>query len=483
MKSIELLQILSKQEQKLLELELKGKKKNQLEKTYTAIKKAAKKGVEPEKEQLYKAVFSEKFTTKKDYRLRHELRVLNEFVEDFLVRQQFLKKYKQEEYKSDLRLLVYYREKKAYDLYEKQWNKTYKRSSAHDRFSEMRALLEMNFSVWYARVREDSIRMLDKMRKSTDEMVSCAENAAIEEFLKTQQLAAFTEAIFKQIQPKRVLTLPKVPLVSTKEVEELPVVSQFLHHIIGQYTKAGVEKIEHIKKALELADAVDKLRPNRYQLNTKVTLLGHLAIEHSIYNDNVAAAEVYETLLPLALDGNVQNLPVILHNFMMNSLHLKNYEKVIGLYENHSEVIDSMPQIKRVTIFSRCWAYLFLGKGGQALDLLNTLQLSKFGEKDYYYARMLYIALYCETDDWESAERELTNTYQAMHYKELQNPVFKTQLDCYKWLLKIMMEPSKTQRKEEIEGLKKHMQKIVKGNPSAYSMLLKWVDSYLEKLG
>lgn len=482
MKSIELLQILSKQEQKFLELELKENKKKQLEKTYKAIKKAAKKNVEPNKEKLYKDIFSEEFNSQKDYRLRHELRVLNEFIEDFLIRQQFLNNYKQEEYQSDLRLLKYYIEKKAYNLYEKQWNKTFKQAKIYDCFEQMRELLELNFSVWYAQLREDTNRMLTEMRKSTNEMVNCIENYAIEEFLKAQQLAAFTEAIFKQIQPLREFSLPQVPLVVNKNVEDLPVVGQFFHYIITQYSTTGTPKIEAVKKALALVDEVDKKRTQVNHINSKLSLLGILATEYSVKNDNISANKVYESLLPLAIKEQVQNLPAILYNYMMNSLHLKSYEKVITLYDTYADIMEQMPQLKRITRFCLCWAYVFLAKPDEALAILNTLQLPKLEEKDYYYARMLYIALYCEMENWETANRELTNTYQAMYYKELQNPMFKTQLDCYKWLLKVVMEPNRKVRKEEIILLENNMQQIIMDNPAANSMLLKWIYDYLNRI-
>lgn len=86
MKTTALLNLLNEKEKLALLGQLKSEDKPRLQKALSVFIKKE----EPAKEELYKAIFNEKYSATKDVSLRNELRLLNEEIEDFIARREIL---------------------------------------------------------------------------------------------------------------------------------------------------------------------------------------------------------------------------------------------------------------------------------------------------------------------------------------------------------------------------------------------------------
>ena len=88
MKTLELISILSAKDLKALEIELEQKSKST---TLKALQFCAQRTV-IDKTDFFQCLFDKPYSAAKDYLLRNEIRLLNQAIEDFIVRQAIQKK-------------------------------------------------------------------------------------------------------------------------------------------------------------------------------------------------------------------------------------------------------------------------------------------------------------------------------------------------------------------------------------------------------
>src|ERR1043165_3711439 len=85
MRTLELLRSLSDREITKTDELVKGQKRKSLQLLYGLLKKYRKRSGVPTNEELYAAAFGDDYNTEKNYLVRHELRLLNEILYDYLI--------------------------------------------------------------------------------------------------------------------------------------------------------------------------------------------------------------------------------------------------------------------------------------------------------------------------------------------------------------------------------------------------------------
>jgi hypothetical protein len=124
MKTLELISILSAKDLKALEIELEQKSKST---THKALQFCAQQTA-IDKTDFFKCLFDKPYSVAKDYLLRNEIRLLNQAIEDFIVRQAIQKK--ENDWWNKKLLLQHYLSKNNTKLFDEEWQQCYKKATA-----------------------------------------------------------------------------------------------------------------------------------------------------------------------------------------------------------------------------------------------------------------------------------------------------------------------------------------------------------------
>ncbi len=479
MKAQELIHCLNKEEIKLFRLQLKAKGSKQSLLLLDVLSKN-KKGNKVEKKYLFSLVFETEYSKKLDFRLRHILRVFNEEIEHFISVICFSEKSENsftESYSPSVLLLGFLLERKSYALFEKEWNKYYKRAREKKYFKLEQELISLYYN-YVTHNQEEKIIYYDKVNELLETAVASVQSEYLEGLRDVEQKIGY-------IYYTTMFTGQEARKKTYKDLVEIPdrlLQDEFLkyHQLLAQsfYEKDHKKRIVLYQELLTYHDLVSAIRPGLaiYERDYN-NWLGQCFY---FQNDYESSARYFERCIELMTKNPKWMRLEIIFNYISILTKLERFSEPIEIYEKYRSKIAKNERVRYRFGYIIAICLIFEGKASLAWDLLPT-DIQNRPQNDFYYSRFIMAMIYFEEGEYDFFEREVTNIYQTAHYKRPEEALWLDASKVFKKMSRIVFLPNKPERKKEVERLIQEIEEVDKVYPMFKDILpVKWL---VKKLG
>lgn len=400
MKTVELLKLLQKQEISTIADELKLKENYRLSELLICIS-----GSDSfTKEDLFFAVYKSAYTAEKDYLLRNEIRLLNKYIETYIVKREIEKHDK--DLIHDIILLNYFIDTKQINLFEETWNAAYKKAIKEILLYPILELLSLKvkFISLFEEMNEKNYRIMYDMLK---ENILRIDNLSMDVQFRHLKLLNYTSRILSNLTQKS----EEKPdfLVNYKSgLDNLLSSVQIKYYQAKQYETdmSFDEKINTYHKILAL------LSDNPV---AQFPILNNLGVEYFVRSDFKAAYTYFYKNYELIKKHKIPLDNIVLSyflNFISTAVSVGEYKvaiKVFYEFEEKLEKVHNFHNIQRIVAI----AYLFLRDSKNAFRCMPD-NLNEREKNEYYYYRAIYALGYILEKQYDMADREADNAYRAL---------------------------------------------------------------------
>lgn len=387
MKTKYLINYLSKREQQEFQTVLKGRDKNSL-----IIFEALQENDTFDKPRLFSDLFGEPYHAAKDGKFRNAVRKLNNELKSFLAQKEFEKNLRGEGSIYTLWLLKSLLSRKAFTLFESEWEKAMNLAQKKAQYSLIHQLVSLRFEYFVYEFRID-LGFLEKMEKRlsvglTNNYLQYLE--AEKELLRGHHFLQLAISAMKRAKPA--LGNPFDP-TSVK----LPKLFEFYNCFIQSYSHAGDEKIKILQQALSFFPELARLRPKIKKYEIIITAsIGMVYFRRRQFEEAAPHLETALNLLRINKSFFLNNDPysfcgIVLNN-ISNVLNLDGYEEAIQLYFEFEKELKANQNFRYRSQLLICLAFIFLNKPLEAYQLISTdlNNREKYGE---HSARLVLVIL------------------------------------------------------------------------------------------
>lgn len=446
MKSQELIQCFTREEKALLRKYLKAKGASESLPLYDVIMKAdIDKKID--KSYLFSFISKEKFTPKKDVKLRHFLRILNEEIEQFIILYSVENLIQKDVTKSIIPcilLLQFLQEKNAFSLFEKEWNKYYKKAQQKKYFKLEKELISL-YHEYVTHSQEEKLKYYDKLTQLLKRGIECQQSEYLEELRGLEQKLGFI--YYTSMFTGQNIEIP--PYQDLVQINEKLLDNDFFkyHQLLAQsfHEKSHEKRIPIFKALLVSHDEVSKIRPelaiNERDYNN---WLGHC---YYFKNEYETSATYFERCIKLmTLNPRWLRLEVV-YNYISILTKLERFAAPIPIFEIYKKQIAKNERVRYRFGYIIAICLIFEGRANEAWSLLPK-DIHNRPQNDFYYTRFIMVMIYFEENNLELFEREVTNIYQTAHYKTPAEILWLDVSKVFKKMSRIILLPQSEQLEE-----------------------------------
>ncbi len=448
LKTSTLIHSLSKQEQSFLE---KNVIKNHKRKTLITLYKTLKKSPAIEKEELYKKVFRENYNNTKDTLLRNELRLLNNAIELFLVKEKRRLTLDLKSLSFQIDLLEIHLAKRNDKLFEQLWRKCYKKATEERFYREKIHLTNLWFE-YKSNKEEFEFEIYNELRQTLALGLADTLAEMQEQFKKIEVKYAFTERVMRALNVQYTPSGQPLQYKIHQPLENQDLIT-YLDQLVANYHLDGLEKIEAGEKALAHADVIYNYTKYEILVESVVLLKANLGLEYFLLRKYEKANHIYLTVLADSHTIPVNKQIAFFYNYFVNLICLDKYEEaIVWKQKNQSNWVNNPATQYRIHLLS-CWCYIFQEDYNTPLQLLSDSAIYERPENDFLYAKILLTIINYHQGDLELAERELYNLKQKNRY---QRPIEEVYIHYARLLyrhLQALKEINTTKRNRRLDKL------------------------------
>jgi len=358
-----------------------------------------------DKEKLFKQVYQEDYTTKKDYLIRNEIRNLNNFLKEFIVKKEILNI--KHDWLAKKILLEYYLNHKQTKLFEEEWDEIFKKLNPEEDlqiYFEL-ILLKMRLFTNFKPITENEYLPLLSLLENSKKYIDNFSMQTQFEFLKYY---TYTHRILFSITHQE-REKQEQNVIYNKSLESLLSSTQLKHYQALQYdiNLPFEEKVEVFLKILELLEGKEL---------EQIPIYNNLGVEYFIRSDFEKAYHYYSIIKSIIKEKNIQldnRLLNSFQNYISSAVSIGKYDEAIQFYKDNEEVLNTLTNIihniQRVVAI----AYLFTNKTKEAFEFMPQ-NINERGKHEYYYYRAVYTLGFLLDKEYDLAAREAENCYRAL---------------------------------------------------------------------
>lgn len=456
MKTAQIIAVLTEQERQRFARSLK-KKQPRLELLWSGLLSGLPKA------QLFQLVFERAYERRDDYLLRNELRLLGQRLRKFLA----------DQYPAppsldrDLNLLRTYLARSAWALFEQDWRRTQK--VAHQR-QDWPALLQL------ARLWADYQQQKAEPRpEAFAQLLTLLDQAQTFNHALHEEQGAELDLL--QALAKRYLRILGGQ-AHTHEVPALPVrpVAEFYQTLQQSHLAAQpAARLQLLLQAQQLQPQILTLRPQL--AHSIIALNTNIGLEYFLARDFVLAQQYYD--IALGLLHQFSDFPRawdVRFNAYSNMLFAGHYTAAFRLYKHDFPPKDLPQRLHYRFPYLVALACLFNRQPASALQILNSLQLYRRPNVDYFYARLLYACAFTAENDPDNALRELRNIYQSQRRRLSPSASVNLTADLLRQYLNTQAQAiPRLQKEAAAKALVAQIQSYIQQSPQLDSLPLRWL--------
>lgn len=375
MRTLDLIRAFTSEEIHDLEKLLSDHKRPGLGKLFKQLRQI-RSGEEPDNAALFKKVFGEEYTKKKDYLLRNELRLLNELLYKYLAEHTALAHLSKNESLQNYWLARAYFERGIKTLFRSDIDDMLRAASSHQESFETIGLSEAP-----AMYSMKSLWMIDNQPKLQEnlalqlEALQQWEHEEKKRFLyrlrEIEAREAYLQSVIRMIVPGHAAGNDRrTPARTEVDLSDIAATDVFARYTVMKkhaYQSSGPVRIQVLKDTLAFTESEEAIAvlthrarfSTRNQLATELIIQGHYE-------------EGDHHLQKCIIEGAPYKWPNFfstVHNYMVNQINLKKYDKGISIYEDFKTLIEGNRLKNQGRVFL-AYFHLYLGNDDAAIKLL-----------------------------------------------------------------------------------------------------------------
>jgi len=409
MKTLDLLRSLSKKEQADFEFVMKKHKRSSLKKLHTFLNSFLKKETPPSKESIFEAAFGGEYTSKKDYKLRHELRLLNEELTHFLMVQQFESQLKSNPHFNHTWEMKMLESRKLHKHIETAYKQHFEKAKAEfqPQFAHEMLNTYLNSQITHKEVR---LELYQEIALLLEEKQNLLQEDLLQKMAANHVKQSFAARVIRIMQPD--FPAPSMP-DSLSLMEKHNPFTQLLQLEAKSYLQSGEEKINTLTQLLQHLEHCNFpwLQYNR----RKMVTLSNIALTYYLLGNNEEANHFYELAIEHTQTSK-QKLPIeVLFNHFSNLVKMESYQKALNLYTQNEAEIQAYPKVQNRFLCLKAICHALLKQTQEAQKCIPS-NIRTLPPDQYYYFRFIQLIVFYQEDNWEGALRETENFLKVLNY-------------------------------------------------------------------
>jgi hypothetical protein len=440
MKLIELLSILQPDELKHIESALKSENDSMLL-LFKEIRKHDEASFKKEKAKLFRKVFGVPYEEKKDGVFRNLQTQLFAFCRNAIA--EYWKETKQPQ--TALETKLYLEElvkRKAFDLFEKEWNLMYSEFQAAENMLGLSFLHEVKIQYLYQQ--EFSVKRLDEMKLQMQEAYGFLQHYVQEQELSLLYYQSFINNL-SQRTGQSTIEVRGTSTAGGKDSRQ----SQLLKSYLDFFEQTNIAKKEEaVKRMLQLEPEI-KLHKNYLHHLIRAAVVNMGVEAYTIGNYELADIYLMHFVNHYFEGAETRTRHVIILTAISNKLQLEKYDEVdrlYGLVKNADET--SSVFFNRIRLI---YALSLIFRHQEEKAFADVQAVLAEGKEPFtqMYSRILLSVIHYSDKNYEFALRETENIIKGTHYNEAVVRIESFAADCFHKFYKICGLTSKKQRSEK----------------------------------
>lgn len=449
MKTLYLINNLSKREGEHFKAQLKTHKRKSLLDLFNVLQKHKADESEPEAALLYEKVFKEKYTAAKNYLLRNELRLLNTELYNFIIITETEKKLAQDTPEHELMLLKRLVDNNQIDAFNREYKALEDYCRKHSRYDILFELHSLRVSKQIPK----SNSYLDSLVYNANLLVTGTDHLLNHAALKFMRVRSAIQSInnlsLGRVAPEIQITLPTLPIDCNlpKEINTylLKREQAFMHNGTAK-VKILIDMLAYRKKHENVRN-LDWLLPME-----EMFVLFNIGTEYYINNNLKKAIEYYDKCMELPALAKHPDSSVVVSNYILVLITQAEYKKAWDLLDKYEELLKH-PLVHNRMDIARTNILLLTHQYDKLLKELPVI-FEKFVDSERYYLSLLYLIAYYKTGDTNLYKRELRNLEAMFKYKEKAREYsYEPILGYFKLYINASEEKDKAKRKQLLTQL------------------------------
>ena len=408
MRTLQILSSLSDREIEEIDKVIKSQKRTSLHLIYNLLKKYRHRNGMPTNEELYLHVFGKAYTSANSFKLRHELRLLNEVLYEYLVEDTFSNYIKKNKSTYYFWLARSFFDRKLNAVFESDIDRFVDYAKEHAMPEDGAHLLDLK-SLWMIYTQQKTPGNIANQVKAIEEWKEEQFRNIKYRLREMESRAAYLERTALangtgvESCPEDMRTAPQTYIdlnaANGDHYEEYLVLKKHSHQ-----TK-GPTRIEVLQKMLAYEESEDY--QSQYAVfASQIASLTAIALEY-ILQGNFAEGNKYLLEGIERSEKHKQVIqPAVIQNYIANQINLGLYQKGIDFYNGHENVINNNRQYVSISLY-KTYCHLFLRQADEALASLP--QHGEFTEHQRLMLRMVYLVVFIIRDQYDLAANECQN--------------------------------------------------------------------------
>ncbi len=376
MRTLELIRAFSPDEIKELTYSLTQHKRPGLIKLFTQLAEAVRSNTEPDNVTLFKKTFGDTYSKQKDYLLRNELRHLNDILYKFLAERTALTHLHKNESLYNYWLARAYFERGAKALFRSDIDGLISGAAAHQEsfetigLSESPAMLSMK-SLWMIdnqpKLQENLTQQIDALRQWEKE----EKKRFLYRLREIEAREAYFQSILRTLVPDQLpepdLRTPGQTIIDLSDISATDVFARYTVMKKHAFQTRGLVRIEVLRQTLALTESEEAIAilTHRARFATR----NQLGMELIVQGQYEEGDYHLERCITEGASYKWPNFFSTVHNYMVNQINLRQYEKGIRIYQEFKVMIEAN-RLKNQGRLFLAYFYLYMGNDDEAIRLL-----------------------------------------------------------------------------------------------------------------
>jgi len=459
MRTLELMRVLSDREIGKVEAIIKAQKRQSLQQIYALLKKYRKREGVPANDEIYQHAFGKEYSSSKNYLLRHELRLLNELIYDYLIEDTFTDYIKKYRTTYHVWLAQAFLKRKLNNVFASDVSRFIEQAKENTRPEDTVRLLDLQ-NLWMVMNGEKTIGDIERQMEFTESLKQeqirnfryrHREVEARQAFLKAFKMEV---AGTKYSGPDDYRTPPeRIIDIGIGNDDDLFEKALILKKYAYQTT--GLAHIEILRQIVAIND-VQHFDDAQRTFENQLALLNNIAVEYIALGQFAKADECLVSCIERCQKIGQPIKSWIIQNYIANQINQGRYQNGIDIFNRLIGELDKSYEYFLVPLY-KAYCHLFINQPDEALRVLP--EDASLNDRQHLLFRMIFLVAFILRGQFELATNEchniarMINANEGPHYKnyELINNLFAKYLK--------VMPPHGKKRKESIQSLKGEMQR------------------------
>ena len=428
-----------------------------------------------EKEILFHKTFGTTYSKDSDYLLRNEFRLLSKELISFLSIEQIKKSIRDNPLEEKRLLLQSYLDRKAFDLFDREWAKVAAESSEKLELEITLDVLKMAVE-HFVQNRQATLENYNQLLKLLNEYQETLKLHYRHQHLFGRHKQAFTERTLQAIGSDIEVSPLEVISIDPSNPTENDAFSNHFVALTKAYAHHGEQKIELLKNA---ASFVEKIQTRSFDQNAALaTVNAAIALEYFLLNELETSLPFHKRALEYGVNLEGGKLISFVFNYLSTLIRLERHDQAIELINKYDSVWESLPRMRDRFLCLKAMCHIFESDPKAAESCIPEDRKSG-GLDHYYYYRFIRMIVLFQKDKPELAMTEAENFEHTVRYNDKDEEYLRL-IQAMKKFLVLKSEQSVISKEAYLEKAERLKESLNEASENAFAdraLLYRWIVS------